>query len=203
MEDWDLITKISGDDQEAFDVLYKKYYRLLVNYIRSYTHSLEQAEDIVQQVFINLWLERRELKISNTVKSYLYWVSYTEYLDSYRKIKRRSDILDELKLSALKHVISEDQFYTELKIKRLKELIETLPPASKEVLKLNKFQGLKYSEIADKLNISIKTVESHMRTAFKHIRKGFKIHGIHFHLFFRSSGSLLKKKFLITLDNTT
>ncbi|MBD0825384.1 RNA polymerase sigma factor [Aestuariibaculum marinum] len=195
MEDWDLITKISANNREAFDTLYKKYYRLLVNYIRSYTHDLQQAEDIVQQVFINLWLERQELKISNTVKAYLYWVSYTEYLDIYRKTKRRSDILDELKLSALKDVISEDQFYTELKIKRLKQLIETLPPTSKEVLKLNKFQGLKYSEIAEKLNISVKTVESHMRTAFKHIRKGFKNHGIYFHSFFKCYESLLKKAF--------
>nr|WP_288837354.1 sigma factor-like helix-turn-helix DNA-binding protein [uncultured Flavobacterium sp.] len=75
--------------------------------------------------------------------------------------------------------------YIDLKIKKLRELIETLPPATKEVLRLNKFGGLKYYEIAETLGISNKTVESHMRKTFQLIRKGFEGHGFYFLLFIK------------------
>ncbi|WP_242158561.1 RNA polymerase sigma factor [Aestuariivivens sediminis] len=173
MEDWALFDKIKNDDQRAFDELFKKYYHPLVVYIVSHTNDVQIAEDIVQNIFVSFWSDRHQIKIAKTVKGYLYWVSYTAFLDHYRKIKRRRTLLNDFKEKALREAIEEDPEIIDVRIKKLKQLIEALPPMPKKVLELNKLRGLNYAEIAETLKISKKTVESHMRTAFKKIRKGF------------------------------
>lgn len=173
VEDLRLIQKIINDDRDAFDTLFKKYYKPLVYYIKSFSQDNFVSEDIVQQVFMNLWINRDGLKINKSVKGYLYWVSYTKYLDLYRKTKRRERLLDDVKEKALRDSIVEDKELLNNRITKLKGLIDNLPPTCKKVLELNKLYGLKYDEIAKKLDISKKTVESHMSTAFKKIRKGF------------------------------
>ncbi len=174
MEDLDLIQKIKTDDSDAFDVLFKTYYKDLVRYIRSLNNDLELSEDIVQQVFVNLWINRNTITIKSSVRGYLFSASYSIYIDHYRKTKRQLDLLENFKSEIIREYISENRDLLEHKIKRLRMVIDTLPPICKKVLELNKFEGLKYDEIADTLNISKKTVESHMRVAFKKIRQGFK-----------------------------
>ena len=191
MEDSELIYKIENDDRDAFDKLFKKYYKPLVSYIKSLSRDLFVAEEAVQQVFMNLWLNRHQLKINKTVKSYLYWVSYTTYIDQYRKTKHRAHLLDDIKEKAIRDALPEDKEFMNKRIKKLKQLIETLPPVCKEVLELSKIAGLKYDEIAQKLNISKKTVEAHMGTAFKKIRKGFESDNMFF-LFIRKLNIKLK-----------
>ncbi|WP_111307477.1 RNA polymerase sigma factor [Confluentibacter sediminis] len=174
MEDLDLIQKIKTDDSDAFDVLFKTYYKDLVRYIRSLNNDLALSEDIVQQVFVNLWINRSTITIKNSVRGYLFSASYTTYIDYYRKTRRQLDLLENFKSEIIRDHISENKDLLEHKIKRLRMVIDTLPPICKKVLELNKFEGLKYDEIANELNISKKTVESHMRLAFKKIRQGFK-----------------------------
>tara|TARA_R110002050_G_scaffold112951_1_gene227418 strand:+ start:7873 stop:8451 length:579 start_codon:yes stop_codon:yes gene_type:complete len=172
-EDRELIHKIINDDRVAFDILFKKYYKPLVYYVKSFSQDTYVSEDIVQQVFMYLWMNRNDLKINKSVKGYLYWVSHTKYIDLYRKTKRREHLLDDFKEKALRDSITEDKELLNIRIKKLKQLIDDLPPTCKTVLELNKLHGLKYNEIAKRLNISKKTVESHMSKAFKKIRKGF------------------------------
>jgi RNA polymerase sigma-70 factor (ECF subfamily) len=174
MNDLDLILKIKTDDSDAFDVLFKAYYKDLVRYVRSLNNDLALSEDIVQQVFVNLWINRNTITIKNSVRGYLFSVSYTCYIDHYRKTKRQLDLLENFKSEIIRDHISENKDLLDYKIKRLRMVIDTLPPICKKVLELNKFEGLKYDEIADALNISKKTVESHMSLAFKKIRQGFK-----------------------------
>ncbi|MFI0429401.1 RNA polymerase sigma factor [Mariniflexile sp. HMF6888] len=174
MNDLELILKIKADDSDAFDVLFKTYYKDLVRYVRSLNNDLALSEDIVQQVFVNLWINRNTINIKNSVRGYLFSVSYTTYIDYYRKTRRQLDLLENFKSEIIREHISENNDLLEHKIKRLRMVIDTLPTICKKVLELNKFEGLKYDEIADVLNISKKTVESHMRLAFKKIRQGFK-----------------------------
>lgn len=174
MEDQELIDKIKNNDRDSFDVLFKKYYRPLVLYIRSISQDIDLAEDIVQDVFFSLWSNRSGLNIKKTVKGYLFWISYTSYIDHYRKTKHRSSLFNEIKEKAFRDALPEDTEVMEMKVKKLKSIIENLPPKCKKVLELNKMGGLKYEEIARTLNISKKTVEAHMRTAFEKIRQGFE-----------------------------
>lgn len=75
---------------------------------------------------------------------------------------------------SLRERITEDNELLEKRIKKMKDIIEILPPKCKKIIKLNKIDGKKYSEIAELMNISVKTVESQMRIAFNKIRKAFK-----------------------------
>ena len=174
MEDLILIKAIIKNDKSAFDSLFKKYYDPLLGYIRTFTKDLQIAEDIVQQVFVDLWTERHSIKIEKSVKGFLYTVVYRRYLDHYRNLKRKNSFFDELREKALRDSIVADKESVDNRIKRLKAIIETLPPGCKEVLLLSKMSGLKYKEISKLLNISQKTVETQMRTAYIKIRKGFE-----------------------------
>ncbi|GAA4302182.1 RNA polymerase sigma factor [Aestuariibaculum suncheonense] len=173
MEDERLIDKIRKGNSQAFDLLFKKYYQSLVHYIHSFSQDIYLAEDVVQQMFVNLWINREDLKIKKSVKGYLYLVSYSSFLNYDKKVKRRQGLLEEFKKEVISDYATEDSEVLNQRINRLKQLIETLPPNCQEILKLNKFGGLKYDEIAKRMNISKKTVESQMRIAFKKIRNEF------------------------------
>lgn len=173
MDDLQLIDKIKNSDRDSFDVLFRKYYRPLVLYLKSLSRDVQLSEDIVQDVFVDLWSNRTNLNINKTVKGYLFWISYTSYIDHYRKTKHRKNLFDQIKVKTFIDAIPEDTEMTELRVKKLKKIIASLPPVCRKVLELNKMNGLKYDEIAERLDISKKTVESHMRSAFKKIRQGF------------------------------
>ncbi|QVY67594.1 RNA polymerase sigma-70 factor [Polaribacter sp. Q13] len=174
MEDSILAINIKKDDEKAFKTLFDRYYKKLVDYSFSFTHNLQEAEDIVQQTFITLWTNRKKINTEKSIKSYLYRITQNSYIDTYRKQKHKESFFDEIKERALSNRINDDDDLIEQRISKLKIVIESLPEKCKEILKMNKFQGLKYKEIADQLDISVKTVESHMHTAFKKIRKAFK-----------------------------
>lgn len=174
MQDLDLINAIKEDDRTAFKTLFKRYYGELVGYVTTYTNRKPAAEDIVQQLFVTLWIKRHDINVTKSVKGYLYTVAHRAYIDQYRSTKRRDAFFDELKEKALRDSIKENKEVINKRIKRLKEIVETLPPKCREILELNKLSGLKYQEIAEHLDISVKTVESQMRIAYQRIREGFE-----------------------------
>ncbi len=174
MTDLTLIQAIQTNDKKSFEILFHRYYNPLVAYITTFTKDIDLSEDIVQQTFISIWTKRNTLNIRTTPKSYLYTASYNMYIDHYRKTKNFDLFFEEFQEQALRNAIDEDQELTEKKVIRLKQILETLPPKCKEILELNKINGLKYREIAELLDISQKTVETQIRIAFQKIRQGFE-----------------------------
>jgi RNA polymerase sigma-70 factor (ECF subfamily) len=174
MSDKELIFAIKNNDNEAFKALFSKYYGSLVGYVRTYTNDIQAAEDIVQQLFVDIWAKREKLNITESVKGFLYTVAYRTYINSLRGKVRRNNFFDELKEKMLRASIEEDKELAQKRIEKLRSIINTLPPKCKEILELSKFSGLKYSEIAEKLDVSQKTVEAQMRIAYTKIREGFK-----------------------------
>lgn len=174
MTDSILIEAIKQDDNGAFEELFNRHYKPLVAYITTFTNDFQLSEDIVQQTFITIWTQRKKLAFIKSIKNYLYTVSYNAFIDHYNKSKRRDSFFDDLKEKALRDAIDEDSDLVERKIAKLINIVNELPPRCKEILQLNKIEGLKYAEIAEKLDISVKTVESQMRIAFQKIREGFQ-----------------------------
>ncbi|GBF17989.1 MULTISPECIES: RNA polymerase sigma factor [Arenibacter] len=160
--------------KDVFKIVFEKLYGPLLAYTKTLTNNQEQAKDIVQNCFITLWQKRPDLLESPTLKSFLFTSAYNSFIDLYRKNQRKNKILDDLKYSMAKESIIEEDTNVDLKIKKLLRIISELPPKCKEILILNKRDGLKYKEIALILNVSEKTVESQMRIAFKKIREEFK-----------------------------
>ena len=174
MNDSILIEAIRQDDNAAFEELFNRYYKPLVAYITTFTNDFELSEDIVQQTFITIWTQRKKLPLLKSIKNYLHTVSYHAFVDHYKKSKRDDAFFDDLKEKALRDSIEEDSELIEKRILKLIQIVESLPPRCREILKLNKIEGLKYAEIAKKLDLSVKTVESQMRIAFQKIREGFE-----------------------------
>ena len=132
------------------------------------------SEDIVQQAFIDLWNAKDKLQECKSPKSYLYTIAYNRFIDSINKDKRRHNLLNTVYENALRDRIEEDHEALEKRVKKMSQIIQTLPPKCRQTLEMNKIKGLKYQEIAEIMGVSVKTVESQMSVAFKKIRKGFE-----------------------------
>lgn len=185
MTDLKLISNIKKNDDVAFKLIFQKFYKPLLAYTKTFTHDEDKAKDIVQEAFIILWNKRKDLLENSSLKNYLFTLAYRLYIDQYRKDQYRSKVLDELKISALKTRIHDDENDLQKRVKQLLKLVQNLPPRCKEILLLSKRDGLKYKEIALKLDISQKTVESQIRIAFQKIRAGYKNEGYFFVLLYR------------------
>lgn len=168
------VNALKKDDRLAFKYLFEQYYDRLVAYITTYTHNKMQSEDIVQQSFINLWDDRQKLDPNKSPKGYLYTIAYHRYIDNLRKEKNNNRVINEIWQSALSDRIEEDNDLLEKRIEKIRHSINSLPPKCKEILQLNKIQGITYKDIAKQMGISVKTVESQMSIAFKKIRESFE-----------------------------
>lgn len=159
-------------DSRAYQTIFNKYYPRLFSYINTYTKNESSTKDILQETFIKLWNNRENIDVDSSISAYLYKIAYNIFIDTYRKNKRQQNLLDSLAYEAVNDSIeSEENDSTTKKIQIVKKSIEELPPRCQEVFKLSKYEGLKYVEIAEALNISIKTVEAQMGKAFSYIRK--------------------------------
>ncbi|AFL79635.1 RNA polymerase sigma-70 factor, Bacteroides expansion family 1 [Aequorivita sublithincola DSM 14238] len=173
MDDDHLIADIKLGNERAFKSLFEKYYRPLCAYLRSYTPDFDSAEELAQTTFVKFWNKREEIDVHTSVKSYLFKMGYNSFLKTIRQKNKQSTLLEELKYKALEEEENRPENDLQAATERLRNIIETLPPRCQEILKL-KLEGLKYQEIADQLNLSIKTVEAQMRIAFTKIREDFK-----------------------------
>lgn len=185
MNEIEAVKALKKGDKLAFKQLFEKYYNRLVAYITSYTHDKDQSEDIVQQTFINLWDDKLKLDENKSPKAYLYSIAYNRYIDSIKSAKRRQKLINQVWERALRERIEEDTETLQKRTQKIKQVIDSLPPKCKEILLMNKVQGIKYKEIAEQLGISVKTVESQMRIAFTKIRKTFEKDNFNLFLLFR------------------
>lgn len=168
-----LITQIKKGNTLAFKKLFDSHYSNLCQYLMNYTKDKDTAEELAQIVFVKFWDKRQTIDIHTSVKPYLYKMAYHQYLTYLRKKNKEASLIEELKYKALQPDETNTKEAMEFKAKRLNAIIATLPERCQEVLK-QKMQGKKYKEIAELLNISIKTVESQLRIAFIKIREDFK-----------------------------
>lgn len=169
-----LIEQIRKSDEEAFEILFHRYYGYLCLFAQKIIHDEVAAEEIVQDFFVNFWEKREQLKIETSVKNYLFRAvknSCINYLQHNRiKLRHMENVLLKVENS-----ISDDESYSEIDLlKKIEESINSLPEKRREIFRLSRQEGLKYHEIAKKLNVSIKTVETHMSLAIKSLRDKLK-----------------------------
>ena len=182
--DYFLIEKLKKGDSKAYSYLMDRYYRILCVYANSLTNDNTKSEDIVQNIFVKIWLNRKKINSSIRIKNYLYKSVYNEFIDQYRKNKPLV-YLEKRHIKAINQIVDEKDGLLENLILKLNSEIEKLPKKCKNIFILNKKDGLTHAEIADYMNISVKTVEGHMTRAFKILneRLGDKLKKILFLLF--------------------
>ena len=174
VDDIQLARGIRNGDKVAFRVFFDRYYQPLLAYISAFHHSTVEAEDLVQQAFATLWIQRAQLDPAQSPKGYLYAVAYRNFIDQKRKRQLNTEYIDDIKQEALQVPLSESDDTVERNVKKVMCIIDNLPHRCREILLLSKIHGLQYKEIAQKLDISIKTVESQMRIAYIKIREKFE-----------------------------
>jgi RNA polymerase sigma-70 factor (ECF subfamily) len=173
--DTDIIPLIAKGNKNAFEFLFKSHYANLCGYAVKYVWDLQQAEEIVQDLFYNLWSKRSDLYISSSIESYLFRAVRNACLNYLKHKKIRDEYASNvIQAFSAGTGLDENPVETlELK-KKIDESIDSLPPERKRIFLLSRSEGLKYKEIADKLGISVKTVEAQMGKALKFLREELK-----------------------------
>jgi RNA polymerase sigma-70 factor (ECF subfamily) len=166
------IREIKKGNIHAFEVLFKTYYKDLCLYANHYLKDLDLAEEATQDVFFTIWEKRASLHINDSIKAYLYTSIRNKCLKMIRSENIAHKYSNHVKHAGRPKVTTP---VDELNAKELNLLIEKtigqLPERTREIFRMNRYQGLKYQEIADKLSISVKTVEANMGKALKLFRK--------------------------------
>ncbi|MEW7278333.1 RNA polymerase sigma-70 factor [Aquimarina sp. 2201CG1-2-11] len=165
------IEELKRGNEFVYRRLYEMHYNELCSYIYSMSNNKQQSEDIVQNVMLKIWKNKENLKINSSIRNYLYKSCYNELIDSYKKNKKELNYIELTRKNALDFIVEEDTDIINSRLIRVKSEIEKLPKKCKEAFILNKLRGLKYKEVAEYLDISVKTVEIHISKAMSRIRE--------------------------------
>jgi len=162
-------------DQETFELLFKKNYKELCLFAIRYVKDYEVSREIVQGCFIRMWEKRESMDMSKPLRAYLSTAVRNTCLNWLRDHKKfNSNLLDIEGLSSDPVYQQPDKLVEQEIHDRIKTAIEELPEKCREIFVLNRFENLKYQDVADRLNISIKTVETQMSKALQHMRTRLK-----------------------------
>ena len=161
-------------DKKVFGELFNAYYEPLCRYCLQKGLDREGAEEIVQDVFVKLWIRRDSLQVNTSISAYLYRMVLNTLINQ----KKHQTVRSEHQAHVLAfRPLETDQggAITENEIRRLAaDAVTRMPEKRRMVYELSRKEGLKYSEIAEAMGISVKTVEAHLSAALEHMRKHLK-----------------------------
>jgi RNA polymerase sigma-70 factor, ECF subfamily len=168
-----LIERIALGDEKAFTALHKRHYIDLVEIAKSVVKCPFVAEEVVSDVMIKIWHNRTLLSTTTNIKYYLKVATRNRGIDYIRKNQKRinsTQCIDHCNQLINLSCYFSDQLELEQLNDKIKTAIASLPPKAREVFILSRNEGLKYREIAEKLKLSIKTVETQMSRNLTHLR---------------------------------
>jgi RNA polymerase sigma-70 factor (ECF subfamily) len=159
------------DDELAFGEIFKLYYPKLVVFAAAICKNTASAEEVVEDVFLKLWENRKTLPAINNLNYYLLVATKHKSLDYLEKMKKQASVsLDHIEVEfGVMHINPESTLISAETVHIIQSIIEDLPQRCKLIFRLVKEDGLKYREVAELLNISIKTVETQMSLALSKI----------------------------------
>jgi len=173
-----LLHTIILDDTISFEEIYRQYWSKLYIYAFNVLRERDLCEDIVQQVFTDLWAKRHDVQISN-IHSYLHQSVKYQIFNHFRESKYKNQLLMEFDLINTQDRIDESYEKQELK-NQIKEVIYQLPEQRRVIFEMSRYEGLSNKEISEKLNISLQTVKNQISKSLKFIRISLN----NFYLFF-------------------
>jgi RNA polymerase sigma-70 factor, ECF subfamily len=163
-----LIRRIRSSDSVAFEVLFRNTAARLIDFAVRYVGSVTAAEDIVQDVFVDLWKRRTNLVVETTIDAYLYAAVRNRALNHIRRESRQTELSDDTLAANVPSAFQELEAQ-EIN-ERIASAIESLPHRRRIVLLLRLEEGMSYAEIAESMGISIRTVENQLAKAWATLR---------------------------------
>lgn len=170
-EDIILVTGLKTGDKTVFEQIFRTYYPELCGYALRYVHDPVLAEEVIQELFFKLWIRREELVITTSLKNYLLRAAINHALNHIRHQEMQRKYMDYVGFE-VDSVEGSMHYEPDGELShRLKKALLQLPEKRREIFMLSRFEGLKYHEIAEKLGINIKTVETQMTRTLEFLRQ--------------------------------
>ncbi len=168
--DYQEVKNLMAGDVKAFDTLFLKYSKRLYNFSVKYLKSVEEAEGVVQEVFLYIWEKRDGLKPSSSFNAYLFTIAYNIIRKHFNKRSKENAHKDDLIYEMLKQENDLDQIIDyRFLLQKVETMIAALPERRREIFIKRKYDGLPIKKIAEELKISPNTVENQLATAQKYI----------------------------------
>lgn len=166
-----LLKSVANGDTAAFHTLFNYYKDPVYHVAMRMLHSQSRSEDLVQEVFLKIWINREKLSQLNSFAAWLNTITRNHIYNALRRQAFEELIVEKIELSHPSQTegILEQMSFRELQ-DSLQKVISTLTPQQKKVFELSRMQGLKHDEIATQLNISSETVKKHISDALRIIR---------------------------------
>lgn len=163
---------IEDDDRTAFAHLFELFYAQLCLFSLKFVGSPDLAEEAVSDVFVKIWKNRTQLRIEISLRAYLFRAVRNQSLDYLKKQLARAETCDKPQLPLADTQASPEMLLVHEELhERIEAAIANLPPQCQQVFRLSREEGLKYQEIAQQLNLSIKTIETQMGRALQKLRR--------------------------------
>ncbi|MES3017049.1 MAG: RNA polymerase sigma-70 factor [Bacteroidota bacterium] len=169
--DFDLISRLRNDDELAFGIVFEKYSGKLYNFSYRFLKNREQCQEVVQETFLSLWVNRKRLDDQYPIAPYLYTITRRLTLNTLRNIASSESAMSKLWVN-MQQVSNETEDEVNLEDLRrfTEEVLSRLPQRQQLVYRMSRQQELSYDEIAEELNISRNTVKNHLVAALKTIK---------------------------------
>jgi RNA polymerase sigma-70 factor, ECF subfamily len=197
----EIFKKIANNDDQAYEILFKEYYRFLCSFAYGHTKERHTAEEIVEDFFVDLWKNRQEVVITKSVRSYFISSIHNRCLNYLQRDKNKfisthdiSNLIDKEGTVGDKLIAPQvPSLLTDELEQVLAGAIEKLPANCKEIFMLSRHHDLNYEEISQRLNVSVNTVKTQMKIALRKLREDLKDYlvTILFLLIFYSCSSLI------------
>jgi RNA polymerase sigma-70 factor (ECF subfamily) len=173
----ELLLQVAEGNEKAFRHLFEKYADNIYGVAYNYTKSAEVAEEVTQDVFVKLWLKRKNLESIQSLESYLFIIARNHIFDLFHKRKRDQNFLNNLMENMQENnATPEDLFLLKESQELIAEALATLPPQQQIVYELRRNHGFSMEEVAAKMGISRNTARNHLNRALQNIRYFLKDH---------------------------
>lgn len=170
-----LVDRLIHGDQTAFELLFRHYYPGLVIFTSQITLNKSEAEEIVQDLFFRMWRHRDRIKETQSLKSYLFTSVKNRGLNYLESKKLEARKIDEFKQIMKNNLTYEQDVFVSSELQeKINQAFEKLPPRTKEIFTLSRFNDLRNDEIAERLGISKRTVETQISNALRILRHELK-----------------------------
>jgi len=167
-----LLNQLSRGEEPAFNALYKAYSRPLFLRVVNMIKSEDDAQEIIQELFIKLWQNRETINSIKSFQAYVYTIANNLVYNYFRKISYDQSLIDKLLLNAASHYLDGQELLENKESAEIfQKAINQLSPQCKKVFQLCKIEGKSHKEVAQLMGISMPTVNSHMTNAVKSIRE--------------------------------
>jgi RNA polymerase sigma-70 factor, ECF subfamily len=171
MEDRDLLAQLQAGDERAYDTVFRTWYPVLVRVAGALVQDSDAAEEVAQEVMLELWRRRHVLDANISLRAYLLRSIRNRSLNYLRHLRVRRDTVQNVEALYDEPEGSDQPIVAKELAEAVQLALASLPPRCRQVFELSRVDGLKYSEIAETLGISQKTVEAQMGKALRVMRQ--------------------------------